>query len=350
MKKPLSIGVVGTGMWGDNHIGCLKEDGRVRVAWLCERRPETLAAALQKHGVARGTGDYHEMLNDRELDAVIITTPPFTHAPIAIDALRAGKHVLLEKPMAHSRADMQRLLRAAARHPHLVKLEASCRIARTQPKFTFVKNLIASGALGDVYHIHHAMMVPTMFYDRNPQALWSLQMKYAGGGPMLNWGGYDLAFHLGVLNDRPRLKSLRAVTRNDLRTIVAGDVKPDVEQHALAFMEFTGGLTYYYERGESANAELASQTRIHGTKAGIKFSYLEWDSYDLEFYAPGKQGAGPTEKKIITIERGDKPENCNVLPIRHFIDCILGKAKPMMPFSLAAKHLDIAFKILESGA
>ncbi len=347
MKRRLSIGVIGAGAWGDNHLACLTADPRVRVTWVCDRNPELLAAALHRHGVLRGTADYREALADRSLDAVIVATPPFTHAPIAIDAMRAGKHLLLEKPMAHTRAAMRRIVREAARHPRLVTLEASCRGARTQPKFAFVKNLISSGALGRVYHIHHVALTPTMYHDRMPQARWAVQRAFAGGGPVVNWGEYDLSFHLGVLGDRPRLKALHAVTRNDLRTVAIEGITADIEQHAIAFMEFTGGLTYYYERGDSAHGVLANQTRIHGTKAGIVFDYDEWASYDIAFYAASNNGTGPTEKRILTVARGDKPENSNVLPVRHFVECVLGKAVPLMPFTLAAKHLEIAFRILE---
>ncbi|NLF40871.1 Gfo/Idh/MocA family oxidoreductase [bacterium] len=349
MKQSVSIGVIGTGMWGEDHLGCLKTDERVRVSWLCDRDAARLDAAMRKFNVPNGARDYREMLKDTTLDAVIIATPPFTHATMAIDVMRAGKHVLVEKPMVHSRADMRRLLLEAARYPRLVRLDASFRSTRTQPKFTFIKNLIDSGVLGKVYHIHHSMMSPTMLCDRNPQAGWAIQRKFAGGGPSLNWGGYDLSFHLGLLGDKPRLKSLRSIARPGLRDIQRPGYVCDVEQHFAAFMEFTGGLTYYYERGESAHCIAGSETQIHGTKAGLKFNYLEWESYDIEFFSPGMQGTGPTERKIITVDRGDKPENCNILPLRHFVDCIQGNARPIMPLTLAAKHLDILFKIVGQG-
>lgn len=346
MKRRFSIGVVGTGMWGDTHVKCLKEDSRATVSWICARTRTSLDAAMERHGVVNGTLDYRRILGDDAVDAVVIATPPHTHAEMAVAAMRAGKHVLLEKPMGITPAEVKRIVAEAKRHPRRVVLEASCRISRTQPKFAFVKKLVDSGALGTVYHIHFQMMIPTTFVDYNPKGAWGAQKKLAGGGPVIDWGEYDFSFLLGVLGDAPKVERVQRFSRNDLRRQkLPGGIVPDVEQHAAAFIVFDNGVTCYYERGASAHMMADCEVRICGTKGGLKFSYLEWDRPEIEFFRAGRNGTGPTERKTLAVDMARKPDNCNTLLVRHFLDCLEGKAKPMMPVERAAKHLLLSLKI-----
>jgi predicted dehydrogenase len=64
------------------------------------------------------------------------------------------------------------------------------------PKYTFIKNLIDSGKLGDIYYIHHNHLGQGTFVEYNPNGAWAMDKRYAGGGPFMDWGEYDLSFHL----------------------------------------------------------------------------------------------------------------------------------------------------------
>ncbi|HEX2954617.1 MAG TPA: Gfo/Idh/MocA family oxidoreductase [Bacillota bacterium] len=341
MDKRIQIGLIGGGMFGANHIETIRRDGRAEVRWVCDRHEPSLVAIQDKYEVVRGTTDYHKVLEDPEVDAVIVVTPPFTHAEIATDVLRAGKHLLIEKPMAVNRAEVQAIIAEKGKHPELVVLEGSCRHSRLQPKFDFVKAMIDAGKLGDVYHIHHNFLTPATFLDWNPKATWALDKKLAGGGPIFDWGEYDLSFHLGILGDKPELQKVEAFHMGNLRQSPG-----NVEQHAAAYLTFDTGLTYYYERGAGVHCEVGSETRIYGTKGGLKFSYLTWESPKIEYYF--EDSDGKPEKEILEVDMSDHPESDNIPLIMHFIDCLQGKAGPRMPVELAAKHLDILMRILEA--
>jgi predicted dehydrogenase len=217
MTKKFKIGVIGVGMYGQVHCQYFQESGRAEVTWACSASEATTKAAAERFGIPNATQDYRTMLKDPALEAVVITTPPDTHVPMAIEALRAGKHVLLEKPMTTTRRAMKRLLAEVVQHPNQVVLECSCRHTRLQPKFGFVKHLIDSGRLGRVYHIHHRHLIPTTFVEYNPKGAWAMDKSKAGGGPFFDWGVYDLSYHLGLLGDVPQLKSLRSFSINGLR-------------------------------------------------------------------------------------------------------------------------------------
>jgi predicted dehydrogenase len=341
-----NLGIIGAGMWGLNYLEALRSDDRARVTWVASASSGSVKNAQEKFGVPNGTCDHREMLKDPGLEAVIISTPPDTHVPMAIAALRAGKHVLIEKPMALNREEARALQAEVEKHPRLVALEASCRHTRLQPKFRFVKNYIDSGKLGQVYHIHHNHLIPTTFVEYNPKGAWAMKKAQAGGGPFFDLGVYDLAFHLGLLDDKPELLAMRAFQRNDLRDVSSIAPGADIEQHGAAWMEFSGGLTYYYERGGGVHAEVANETRIYGTKGSLRFSYFTWDPATIDYYSTDAENK-PTHETL-TVDFSGHPGNDNIPFASHFLDCLEGKAMPFMPVKLAAKHLDILLRILES--
>jgi predicted dehydrogenase len=347
MPKKLNIAVIGAGMIGDVHVDRIRRDGRGEVSWLVARTDRTVTEKLAKHGVPRGSTDYRDVLDDDDVDAVVIASPPNTHLAILLDALDAGKHVLLEKPMVTTRPQLRRLLAAVKRHPKQIVLECSCRHARLQPKFRFVKSIIDGGEIGKVYHIHHNHLMRSTFIDWNPRGAWALRKAQAGGGPFFDWGVYDLSFHLGLLGDKPQIAKVHAFTKRGLKVFADPEVRSDVEEHGAAHLEFGGGLTYYYERGAGVHLTTANETRICGTRGGLRFAFCSWDAPEVEVFTIDKHGHECSEvRKVDMSAHTDDDFELT----RHFFDCVLEHAKPLMPVALAAKHLDILFRIFESAA
>jgi predicted dehydrogenase len=144
------IGVVGLGYWGPNVARNVAENPRAELAWLCDRSADTLAAAAARYPQARATESYEELLDDPELDAVAIVTPVSTHYELAAAALEAGKHVLVEKPLAASSAQAADLI-ALAEERSLVLLPGHTFLY--SPPVIKVKQLLDAGALGEIYFI-----------------------------------------------------------------------------------------------------------------------------------------------------------------------------------------------------
>lgn len=144
------IGVVGLGYWGPNIARNVAENPRAELRWLCDRSAETVAAAAVRHPQARTTGSYEELLEDPDLDAVAIVTPVSTHYELAAAALEAGKHVLVEKPLAASSGQAADLIELAAERG-LVLLPGHTFLY--SPPVVKVKELLDAGALGDIYFI-----------------------------------------------------------------------------------------------------------------------------------------------------------------------------------------------------
>ena len=339
--KPYNLGIIGAGMYGKILMRCFQQDERASMVWVNSATEKTARSAAEEFGVKKWTLDYREVLADPNVDAVVIATPPYLHAEQLSTALSAGKHVLLEKPMAESPEGVKKIIETVEKYPRQLGLEASCRHTRLTRKFEFIKSIIDSGKLGTVYHIHHNHLVRGTFIEYNPNGAWAMNTKLAGGGPFIDWGVYDLSFHLGLLSDAPELKSLQRFSRNDLRDMSRWVPFSDVEQHGAAWMEFDTGLTYYYERGSGVHAETPNETRIYGTKGGLRFQFPSWDSNTVEFFHVEN---GEPVSENLAVDMSNAPEDSLVLAT-HFLDCLDG-AQPLMTVPLAAKHLDILFNIL----
>ncbi|MBK9923777.1 MAG: Gfo/Idh/MocA family oxidoreductase [Anaerolineales bacterium] len=338
-----NLGIIGAGMYGKILMHALQKDERANITWVNSASEGTTKSAAEEFGVEKWSTNYHDVLNDPAVDAVVIASPPFVHAEQLEESLKAGKHVLLEKPIAESRESLQRMVKAVEDAPALKVLEASCRHTRLGRKFKIVKEMIESGKLGTIYHIHQICLSRTTFIEYNPNGAWAMNKKLAGGGPIADRGVYDLSFHLGLLDDVPQLKSLRSFTRNDLRDMSKHVAFSDVEQHGAAWMEFDTGLTYYYENGGGVHNENPNETRIYGTKGGLRFQHFRWDSNVVEFFTTEND---EPRKETFAVDLNNDPDDSLAI-ITHFLDYLDGTVEPLMTVQKAAKHMEILFKILD---
>jgi predicted dehydrogenase len=151
----IKLAVVGYGYWGPNIVRNVMERPEIELWGLCEMNPERVAKFSARYPGARTSADLDEVLSDRTVDAVSIATPPATHYPLVKRALEAGKHVLVEKPLAT----------CAAQAEELVELAASKGLT-LMPGHTFlyspavnkVRELIDSGELGEIYFVTSSRM------------------------------------------------------------------------------------------------------------------------------------------------------------------------------------------------
>ena len=166
----IRVGIAGYGYWGPNLARVTAESGAARVEMIADRDPAALSRAAARHPAARLTGDIHAMIADPQVDAVMIATPVSTHFELALAALRAGKHVLVEKPMADTSAKAALLVDEAARRGLTLVVDHT--FVHT-PAVQTIHDLIASGALGDVYY-YDAMRVNLGLFQHDVSVIWDL--------------------------------------------------------------------------------------------------------------------------------------------------------------------------------
>lgn len=348
-RQKIRVGIIGNGMIGKAHLKNFMTDNRSTVSFVADIDDAALQHAREA-GVPKLTTDYRQLLADGEVDAVVVSTPPDLHFRMAMDTMRAGKHLMVEKPMTAAVADARRLVAEGQRHRRLMLSDCSARHSRLNPKFAFVRDMIESGELGEVYFIHHNSVGrqgrPGIEY--HPAAKWFLDRKRAGGGPMVDWGVYDLSFHLGVLGDPKVLKVESAMARSGMDRKDPGTRHFTVEEHAAAMMTLEGGVKYYWERASNAHNKASNETRIYGTRGGLRFTYTSGPTDEIEFFRIDRDGKGKPISKMLHVNLKKHPGDMVALG-KAMLDAICGDRTPPMPLPLAAKHLEIIHKLYQAA-
>jgi UDP-N-acetylglucosamine 3-dehydrogenase len=150
-QKTIRWGVIGLGWFGEIHAETLADMPGIELAALCTRRPQRLMEVADRFGVPKRYTDYHELLADPAIDVVGIATHINDHRQIAIDALRSGKHVFLEKPMAPTAADCDEILAAARQAAGFFMVGHICRF---DPRVAMAKQAIDEGRIGKIVSMH----------------------------------------------------------------------------------------------------------------------------------------------------------------------------------------------------
>jgi predicted dehydrogenase len=212
---PLRMAVVGYGYWGPNLVRNVIERPELELATLCERDDARAAAFMQRVPDVPVNSDFEAVLDDPTIDAVLIATPPRTHHMLASAALSAGKHVLVEKPLARTVAEAADLIEIA---------EANGRVLMPGHTFLYsppvnkVRDLIREGALGEVYFVTSSRM--------------NLG-KYQPDGVICDLAPHDISILLYLI-DRP-IVQVSASARSIFR-----EHNPEV---AFITLTFAGGVT-----------------------------------------------------------------------------------------------------------
>jgi len=146
----IRVGIIGCGYWGPNHLRNFNEIEGSEVEIVCDARPGRLDFVRSRYKRARTTMDYHEVLASPVVDAVVIATPPATHYKIAMEAIAAGKHLLIEKPMAMRQSEAEEIVAAAKRKGVLLLVG---HIFLYSPAVQTLRQLVQSGTLGEIRYI-----------------------------------------------------------------------------------------------------------------------------------------------------------------------------------------------------
>jgi myo-inositol 2-dehydrogenase/D-chiro-inositol 1-dehydrogenase len=145
MSSPVRFGLIGFGAWGSHHARAIVESPRAQLVAIAARSEKSQAAAREAHPGVRVVGDYRELLGDPAIEVVDAVLPSHLHHPIGMDVLRAGRHLLMEKPMALSEAECDDLLAAARERRLKLAVGHEFRLSSLWGK---AKQMIDAGAIG----------------------------------------------------------------------------------------------------------------------------------------------------------------------------------------------------------
>jgi predicted dehydrogenase len=214
VSEPVRVGQVGLGGWGRNLLRNFSTMPESDLRWACDADPQTLELHAPAHPGTRFTGRYQDLLDDPEVEAVVIATPVPSHFELARQAIEAGKHVMVEKPMTW-RAAEARELRDLVEGSGLVLMVGH--LLRFHPGVEKLRELIDAGELGEVRYVYgNRLNLGVIRKDEN--ALWSL-------------GVHDVSVILHLLDGDP----VEVWARGE------GYVRESVEDVVFAYVKFSSG-------------------------------------------------------------------------------------------------------------
>jgi len=343
-KTHFNVAVIGAGGIGQDHLASFARHPAARVVAIAEVSPERGREAADKFGIPEVVTDYRKILRRADIDVVSVALPNYLHAKVSLDALRAGKHVMLDKPMATNARDAAKLVAEADRQGVLFMVGQNFRFnAETQT----AKQVIGMGTLGDIYHAKTSWMrragIPRI-------GSWFTQKRFAGGGCTYDIGVHALDRCLYLIGEFDAAAvSGQTFAKFGPRGLGNGgwgrsEIDPkapfDVDDLSVALIKLKSGRTVLLESSWAAHGPQIdiNSTQLFGTEAGLTLP-------PVKLYKQARSG-------YVAEEVDPLPPLVNTNRMVHFIDCLLGKAKPFVksPESLAVqKILDAIYVSARTG-
>jgi predicted dehydrogenase len=296
----IRVGVLGAGSWGINHVRVLAAEPRCKVVVVAEPDESKRALIAELAPAARWTPSAEAAIRAPDVDAIVIATPAATHVELAIAAFEAGKHVLVEKPLARNVTDARRVVAAAARAGTVGMVG---HLMVFHPVVRRIRELLRAGSVGRPFYIH-AMRVNLGRIRSDETALWC-------------FGPHDLSMIDHILGEQP-------VTASACGTAV---LQPGVEDVVFVTLRYASAilanlhLSWLHPRKERRFTLVGSQQMVEFDDVSPEKLRIYDKGYDRppEFTQFGE---------FLTIRDGDVhiPKVAMEEPlraeIRHFLDCI----------------------------
>lgn len=275
MKQKNKVGIIGLGTIGKVHADAYANCPSAELAATCDILPDRLAEVSEKYQVSARFTDYRNLLKT-DVTAVSICVPNNLHCEIAVAALRAGKNVLVEKPMTLNPGQAREIIAAQKKARKIVQVGM---VNRQRPEAQLVREAVQAGQLGDIYH-----MRAVLIRRRGIPGLggWFTTKAVSGGGPLIDIGvhWFDLCMYMSGLWNPTRVSATTyAKFGGNMRgykyvSMWAGPPNYagvcDVEDYAAGLVRFGQKATLSFEIAWAANAEETMYIDLMGDKGGVR--------------------------------------------------------------------------------
>ncbi|MDQ3720378.1 MAG: Gfo/Idh/MocA family oxidoreductase [Actinomycetota bacterium] len=300
----MSVGVVGLGYWGPNLARNFDRLPEAELRWICDAAQERRERWAPSFTGARATGELDELLGDPSLDAVVLATHVPTHADLAVRVLEAGKHCFVEKPLAQSSADAERVVEAAEAAGAVLMVG---HLLEYHPGVEKLRELVGGGELGDVRYLYsNRLNLGQLRADEN--ALWSL-------------GAHDVSVMLRLVDEDP--VECRAVGESYMR--------PGVQDVVFGYLRFASGVAAHLHLSW-LDPHKERRFTVVGSKQMAAFDDMELDE-KVKVYDKGFDQSFESYGEYIARSGGVmSPSISNEEPLRiecrHFLERVRDGGEP----------------------
>jgi predicted dehydrogenase len=298
------VGVVGLGYWGPNLARNFDRLPGVDLSWICDASDEALGRLSGAFAGAHASSEFEDLLADDALDAIVIATHVPAHAELAVRALEAGKHCFVEKPLAQSSEDAERVVDAAAAAGRVLMVG---HLLEYHPGVETLKEIADSGELGDIRYVYaNRLNLGKLRPDEN--ALWSL-------------GAHDVSVLMWLAGEEPY----------ECRAVGESFMREGIEDVVFCYMRFPSGLAAHLHLSW-LDPHKERRFTVVGSKKMATFDDMELErkvsvydkGFDQDFDSYGEYIARSGEVR--------SPRVSNEEPLRaeceHFLACIADGSEP----------------------
>ena len=366
----VKVGIIGVGGIARTHVPGWLASEHAELIGGSDISEDVLQAWGREHDVSKLTTDAQELIDDPDIDIIDICTPSTYHAPLAIAALEAGKHVICEKPLTNTLAESREILKVAKKSK---KKTLTAYNYRRVPAIALAKQLIKEGKIGKIYH-WRAVYLQDWIMDRNFPLVWRLKKSEAGSGPHgdLNAHITDLAMHLvgeidsvvGMTETFIKERPLAEAVDASLGAKGGGSKKKGkvtVEDACLFMARFKNGALGSFESTRFAKGRRNhNRFEINGSKGSIVFNLEKMN--ELQYFSDDDGGHVKGFREIIVGE-GEHPymsawwppghiigwEHTFIHEFRDFFEAIAKNRKVAPDFHDGAKVQAVLEAVLDSA-
>ncbi len=370
-SKQLGIGIIGCGRMAHAHATAYRQIEGCELSAACDLRPKELGEFCRKHDIPRSYESAEALLADPGIDAVSVVTPDASHAELSIAALRAGKHVLCEKPLALNYQEARQMLISVSKDslqggPDSLGAQKRSRINmvnlsyRNAPAIQKAREIILSGEIGEVVHLRagylQSWLSSSVWGDwrSDPHWLWRLSSRHGSKGVLgdvgvhiLDFASYPLGPSAGAFERlHCQLATFEQIKGRQLAE--QPDYILDANDSALISVEFAGGALGSIDTTRWATGHVNSLTLgIYGNKGAIE---IDLDSSPSALQLCDRENKDRAH--WYTIKCSETPSN-----FQHFVRSILnleegGSGNGLPDFARGAeiqRVLDACFLSAEQG-
>ena len=314
MDHVISVGLIGIGNMGSAHASAVG-GGRIeglRLAAVCDIDRERLQLCMERNPGVKGYTDWQELVRDPELEAVIVAVPHPMHATMAMAALKAGKHVLVEKPVDIS-VTRAKALNEVARASG--KVFAIMFNQRTNPLFAKARQIVQSGQLGQ---LQRSVWIITNWYRTQNyynSGTWRATWSGEGGGVLLNQAPHNLDLWQWICGMPKEITAFCDIAKyHDI----------EVEDDVTIFARYEGGATgvFITTTGEFPGT---NRLEISGTrgKLVIEEGQIKWLKLDKDSRTVSREaGSSYSFDQVVEVIPQDQPETAHAGILQNFSDAM----------------------------
>jgi len=257
MTEPVTFGLIGTGGIAQSYVQAFETTENAKLVAVCDVRLEAATATAAKFGIAAYAAVEELLEHEPSIEAVILCTPPNTHEAITLQCLRAGVHVLCEKPFTLTPASARRMVNAAAGEKRLLTMASKFRCVADVTK---AKNIVESGILGEVILFENAFAGRVDMADR-----WNSKPAVSGGGVLIDNGTHSVDLMRYFLGPLAEVHSVEGKRTQNL----------EVEDTVRIFVRSAAGVMGSVDLSWSLNKELDWYVNIYGSHGTIQVGWKE---------------------------------------------------------------------------